>query len=67
MFHWCYGDDGVYWGSLVAGFRVQDAVSNAPDLWDTCQASFFKTELFRTLHPRLITKGQILEQHLCHL
>ncbi|KAH6956740.1 S-adenosyl-L-methionine-dependent methyltransferase [Fusarium avenaceum] len=47
MFDSCSGAGGVSRGALMAGFKVQFAVDKAPEVWDTYQANFPDTQLFR--------------------
>ncbi|KAM5346866.1 hypothetical protein ACJ41O_009871 [Fusarium nematophilum] len=47
MFDSCSGAGGVSRGAQMAGFKVQYAVDKAPEVWDTYEANFPDTELFK--------------------
>ncbi|KAF4433799.1 DNA (cytosine-5-)-methyltransferase [Fusarium acutatum] len=47
IFDSCSGAGGVSRGALMAGFKVRYALDKAPEVWDTYQANFPETELFK--------------------
>ncbi|KAM0275342.1 hypothetical protein ACHAPA_000203 [Fusarium lateritium] len=58
MFDSCSGAGGVSRGALMAGFKVQYAVDKAPEVWDTYEANFPDTQLFRMALDEFLSSPQ---------
>ncbi|KAF5621732.1 DNA (cytosine-5-)-methyltransferase [Fusarium tjaetaba] len=58
IFDSCSGAGGVSRGALMAGFKVQYALDKAPEVWDTYQANFSETELFKMSLDQFLSNPQ---------
>ncbi|CCT70213.1 related to cytosine C5-DNA methyltransferase [Fusarium fujikuroi IMI 58289] len=58
IFDSCSGAGGVSRGALMAGFKVRYALDKAPEVWDTYQANFPETELFKMSLDQFLSSAQ---------
>ncbi|EXA40875.1 DNA (cytosine-5-)-methyltransferase [Fusarium oxysporum f. sp. pisi HDV247] len=58
IFDSCSGAGGVSRGALMAGFRVRYALDKAPEVWDTYQANFPGTELYKMSLDQFLSSAQ---------
>ncbi|KAF4946092.1 hypothetical protein FGADI_11448 [Fusarium gaditjirri] len=58
IFDSCSGAGGVSRGALMAGFKVQYALDKAPEVWDTYQANFPGTELYKMSLDQFLSSAQ---------
>ncbi|KAF5621744.1 DNA (cytosine-5-)-methyltransferase [Fusarium sp. NRRL 52700] len=58
LFDSCSGAGGVSRGALMAGFKVRYALDKAPEVWNTYQANFPETELFKMSLDQFLSSAQ---------